>query len=134
MSSETRGLGVMGWLLLLLGVRGLAVLWEAPGGRIAATAVALLLCFAGLRDYGFATEFYRDCVGDIRDQQEAVGAWLASSTPADARIAINDAGAIAFRSRRPVLDLVGLGVVAEVAFDVRGKGAGRFVASGAVFF
>ncbi|TPW17311.1 MAG: hypothetical protein FD129_426, partial [bacterium] len=45
---------------------------------------------------------------NILDQQIRIGRWIESNTPPETRVAVNDAGAIAYFGRRPILDLVGL--------------------------
>ncbi|HMA34024.1 MAG TPA: hypothetical protein VKY74_06035, partial [Chloroflexia bacterium] len=45
---------------------------------------------------------------DIYRQQVALGHWIAAYLPADARIAINDAGAMKYYGNRYTVDLVGL--------------------------
>jgi hypothetical protein len=49
-----------------------------------------------------------DNAGNIHDQQVATGRWIHDHLPPDARVAINDAGAIAYYGERTVIDLVGL--------------------------
>lgn len=47
-------------------------------------------------------------VQNINAMQVHLGHWVARNTPATARLAVNDIGAIAFVSRRHVIDLMGL--------------------------
>jgi hypothetical protein len=44
----------------------------------------------------------------IREQQVTVGKWLEENLPPDARVAINDAGAMRYYGGHPTVDLVGL--------------------------
>ena len=55
-----------------------------------------------------AAERYAWSVQNINAMQVHLGRWLAVTTPPTATLAVNDIGAIAFFSRRPVLDLMGL--------------------------
>jgi hypothetical protein len=45
---------------------------------------------------------------DIHDHQVTMGRWIDGHLPPNARVALNDAGAIAYYGHRPVIDLVGL--------------------------
>jgi hypothetical protein len=47
-------------------------------------------------------------VQNIEAMQVPLGHWVAANTPRDARLALNDVGAIAFLSRREVVDVMGL--------------------------
>jgi hypothetical protein len=47
-------------------------------------------------------------VDNIEDMQVAMGKWISRELPRDAVLAVNDVGAIAYFSRRRVLDTVGL--------------------------
>jgi len=49
--------------------------------------------------------------------------------PPDARLGVNDAGALAYLSNRPVFDLVGLVTEGEVATGQRGKAHGTSTTS-----
>lgn len=69
---------------------------------LAATVVAAVI---GL---GPAAERYAWGVQNINAMQVHLGRWLDANTPRTATLAVNDIGAIAFFSRRPVIDLMGL--------------------------
>jgi len=45
---------------------------------------------------------------DIHDQHVNAGRWIAQNLPPGSRIAVNDAGALAYFGGRPILDLLGL--------------------------
>jgi hypothetical protein len=51
---------------------------------------------------------YGQNTSDIYFEQMSAAAWLRANTPPDAVVAINDAGALTYGSRRRTLDLVGL--------------------------
>jgi arabinofuranosyltransferase len=51
---------------------------------------------------------YAANVADINQMHVAMGQWLAANTPAEAVVASNDIGAIAYFSERRLLDIVGL--------------------------
>lgn len=54
----------------------------------------------GVDSIGWLNQFVRQC--------EQIGRWIDENTPAETRIATTAAGAIAYYSRRPTLDLLGL--------------------------
>ena len=51
---------------------------------------------------------YGWAVQNIEAMQGHVGRWVAANTPPDARLAVNDVGAIGYLSRREVVDVMGL--------------------------
>lgn len=53
--------------------------------------------------------------------QVRLGQWVAVNTPAEARIALNDIGAIAYVSRREVVDVMGLVTPAIIPYRQRGE-------------
>jgi len=55
-----------------------------------------------------AADRYAWGVQNINAMQVHLGHWVAGHVPPSARLALNDIGAIAFISRRPVIDLMGL--------------------------
>jgi hypothetical protein len=69
------------------------------------TAVWLALSLVSLVP---AASRYAWGVQNINAMQVHLGHWVAHSVPRHARLALNDIGAIAYISRRPVLDLMGL--------------------------
>jgi hypothetical protein len=68
-------------------------------------AVPLALALVALPP---AAERYAWGVQNINAMQVHLGRWLDAHTPRDSVLAVNDIGAIAFVSRRPILDLMGL--------------------------
>lgn len=61
----------------------------------------------GMQSYAKRTDFAATCKY-ISDRQVQTGRWLLNNTPKDAVIATHDIGAIAFYSRRKIVDMVGL--------------------------
>jgi hypothetical protein len=55
-----------------------------------------------------AAERYAWGVQNIEAMQVGLGRWVEASTPRGARLAVNDIGAIAYHSRREIIDLMGL--------------------------
>jgi hypothetical protein len=59
----------------------------------------------------------------IQRQQVALGRWAAENLPEDARIGVNDTGAIAYLSGRRTFDVVGLTTEGEARYWVAGAGS-----------
>jgi arabinofuranosyltransferase len=75
-----------------------------------------------------AGERYAWGVQNINAMQVHLGRWVAARLPPSARIAVNDVGAIAFFSRRPVIDLMGLITPAIIPYRREGEyGVIRYV-------
>jgi hypothetical protein len=60
-------------------------------------------------------------VQNIDAMQVELGRWIAGHTPPEARIALNDIGAIAYVSRREVVDLMGLVTPAVIPYRHGGE-------------
>jgi arabinofuranosyltransferase len=119
--------------LLPVGLLLLASAWSdiAPtrcGGRAASLALALYLAVA-LVTLAPAADRYAWGVQNINAMQVHLGRWVDAHLPRSATLAVNDIGAIAYFSRRPVIDLMGL-VTPEIRPYRRAGEAGvlRFVA------
>jgi hypothetical protein len=69
--------------------------------RVVYLTVALWLLWPASARYAWAVQ-------NINAMQVHIGHWVDLHTPKAARLAVNDIGAIAFVSRRPVIDLMGL--------------------------
>ena len=63
---------------------------------------------------------YAANVADINQMHVAMGQWLAANTPAEAVVASNDIGAIAYFSERRLLDIVGLATPEMLGYLQRG--------------
>lgn len=99
-------------LYLLAGVPG-ALAAAAPGrlgraGRVVAVLTALWFVGALVRQVPFYHRETAQGVLNVHEQQRAMGEYIHAHLPAEAVIGLNDAGAIAYFSRRRVFDAVGL--------------------------
>jgi arabinofuranosyltransferase len=75
-----------------------------------------------------AAERYAWGVQNIEAMQVRLGHWIAENTPPGARLAVNDIGAIAYVSRREVVDLMGLVTPEILPYRRQGEdGVIRFV-------
>ena len=92
-------------LAITVAVAGLAGLARWPKLRTALAAVLLVAALAAARP---AADRYAWGVQNIDAMQVRLGQWVAGHTPPDVRLALNDVGAIAYISRREVVDLMGL--------------------------
>ena len=92
--------------------------------------VLVVLSVAGLVQIGGATvtalDTYASEVKNINDLQVRTGHWIEQHSAPDARIATNDIGAIAFFSRRFILDTEGL-VTPDAIWDKRMWRIDRFL-------
>jgi hypothetical protein len=96
------------------GARKLAI-----GGYLALALIALL---PAATRYGWAVQ-------NINAMQVHLGHWVAARVPPNAKIALNDVGAIAFVSRREIFDLMGLVTPEILPYRRLGEpGVIRFVA------
>jgi arabinofuranosyltransferase len=85
------------------------VLAAAPGKAVRVKPVVLgIVLLVSLIALAPAAERYAWGVQNINAMQVHLGRWLDAHAPPSATLAVNDIGAIAFFSRRPVLDLMGL--------------------------
>jgi arabinofuranosyltransferase len=76
-----------------------------------------------------AAERYAWGVQNIEAMQVSLGHWVAGHTPGTARLAVNDIGAIAYVSRREIVDLMGLVTPEILPYRRQGEeGVIRFVA------
>jgi arabinofuranosyltransferase len=86
-----------------------AIVLAVTAGKAFRKPVVLgLVLVASLVALAPAAERYAWGVQNINAMQVHLGRWLDAHTPPSATLAVNDVGAIAFFSRRPVLDLMGL--------------------------
>lgn len=70
-------------------------------------ALALTLILGGILAPRWGKAYARS-TEEIHQQQVKLAQWVDQNLPADARILLNDAGALAFYPQRPVVDLCGL--------------------------
>jgi hypothetical protein len=93
--------------LLPLAIVVMAVgLGTAPARR--RRTLTLVWLALALWALGPAAERYAWGVQNIEAMQVSIGRWIDAHAPRTARLAVNDIGAIAFVSRREVVDLMGL--------------------------
>jgi hypothetical protein len=99
--------------LLPVALLVVAVAWTAPVGtapRWAALLSPLRMLYLAVALVALvpASERYAWGVQNINAMQVHLGHWVNAHLPRGATLAVNDIGAIAYVSRRPVLDLMGL--------------------------
>nr|PZN22018.1 MAG: hypothetical protein DIU78_16415 [Pseudomonadota bacterium] len=88
-------------------------------GPVLVAIVAVLLASklpASIADVAWASRA-------ITEQQVAFGLWANRALPKDARLGVNDAGAIAYFSERPTFDIVGLTTAGEARHWAAGSGS-----------
>jgi hypothetical protein len=78
------------------------------GGRGLAVLVAGLVVAGTAWRLPAMARLYAWNVDNVNEMHVALGWWVAEHTPPDAVLALNDIGAIAYVSERPVVDLAGL--------------------------
>lgn len=113
----------------LLGLAALGELLGAPlqrfGSRVAAFGALLpvtcAVAFARLFPVSLAD--LGQSAAAIDAQQVSLGRWARQNLPKDARLGVNDAGAIAFYSERQTFDVVGLTTRGEAQYWVAGAGS-----------
>jgi hypothetical protein len=72
---------------------------------------------------GWTLEDLGTSANAIRMQQASLGRWAAEALPKDARIGVNDTGAIAYFSNRRTFDVCGLTTPGEARYWVAGAGS-----------
>jgi len=82
-------------------------------------AGALLMKLSG----GKTLKNIADSVSGIDQQQVALGHWAKENLPEDARIGVNDTGAIAYFGDKKTFDIVGLTSPSEAKYWVAGQGS-----------
>ena len=115
---------VLGLVVCACGVAALSRM-ARPRWLVPAAAIAGLAQIGGATVGALYT--YADEVRNINDLQVRTGRWLEAHTAPDARVATNDIGAIAFFSRRFILDTEGL-VTPDAIWDKRMWRIDRFLA------
>lgn len=113
----------------LLGLAALGELVTWPLWRKKPWLALAGLAVPGLAGYGFATlapvsvADVAQSAAAITAQQVSLGRWAKDALPKDARIGVNDAGAITYFSERPTFDIVGLTTRGEARYWVGGAGS-----------
>jgi len=118
-------------LLTVVGLVGLREAWtllreQLQGGRVRLWRYRLRrlvwVCVLGnvlVLDLRQGRDYAAN-VADINQMHVAMGQWLAANTPAEAVVATNDIGAIAYFSERRLLDIVGLATPEMLGYLQRG--------------
>jgi arabinofuranosyltransferase len=83
-------------------------------------AVALVMVPIGAERYGWAVQ-------NINAMQVHLGRWVDGHVPRNARLAVNDIGAIAYFSRREIIDLMGLVTPEVIPYHRRRHGVVDFI-------
>ncbi len=107
-------------LPLAIAVAVMALIPLAGRPRLGRTAAVALLA-AGLAALPGAALRYAWAVQNIDAMQVHLGHWAVDHTPRGARLGLNDVGAIAFVSRREVIDLMGLVTPAIIPYRRDGE-------------
>jgi hypothetical protein len=106
----------------LAGVQGLTASGSGVGWRRhLRLALAAGLVAAACWTLPGAANRYAWAVQNIDAMQVHLGRWIAANTPPEARLALNDVGAIAYLSRREVVDMMGLVTPAIIAYRKEGE-------------
>lgn len=111
---------------LIMGVMCLCHLAGELAARLRRRFQAISLVLAGgvmgvfLDHYEWVKEDVAQSASGIDRQQSALGRWAKDNLPADARIGVNDTGAIAYFSDRRTFDIVGLTTPSEAPYWVAG--------------
>ena len=113
-------------LLILLGAGGtgllLGLLHDEVRRRLATVAALVSVALLVLAFVGLGARGYVDDVTVINGEMVAIANWIDEQTPAGARVAAHDIGAIGYFARRPLLDLAGL-ITPEVIPFIRDEPA-----------
>lgn len=86
-------------------------------------ALAALVVASLAQQLPLAVADLADSSRAIRAQQVSLGRWARAHLPDDARIGVNDTGAIAYFSNRQTFDIVGLTTVGEAEYWLAGRGS-----------
>jgi hypothetical protein len=111
---------------LIIGVMCLCHLAGELAARLRLRFQAISLVLAGavmgvfLDHYEWVKEDIAQSASGIDRQQSALGRWAKDNLPVDARIGVNDTGAIAYFSDRRTFDIVGLTTPSEAPYWVAG--------------
>ncbi|HXJ80063.1 MAG TPA: hypothetical protein VMS64_15430 [Candidatus Methylomirabilis sp.] len=105
-------------LAIVVAVAGLSGFARLPGLQATLAGLFLLASLAAARP---AADRYAWGVQNIDAMQVHLGWWVKAHTRPDARLALNDVGAIAYVSRREVIDLMGLITPAIIPYRRMGE-------------
>jgi hypothetical protein len=112
-------------IFLLCGSLGTAALYHAAGARLRPLVAGLAGFFVIVQLLGLPgwIDTYGMNSKNIFDQQIAMGRYIDKHLPEDARVGLNDAGAIPYYSDRPCFDIVGLGTEGQSRWYRSGPGS-----------
>jgi hypothetical protein len=114
------------WFVALAAMSdGIGMLLARLRPRLAALRLLIAGAFVGafLTHLPYAIDDVAQSADAIRRQQASLAHWAARSLPADARIGVNDTGAIAYLSGKQIFDLVGLTTRGEARHWAAGAGS-----------
>ncbi len=117
-------------LMSLLAAVALAAVWRhvwagATGRqqRWSARAAVAVLLVVGVGQLEAWSGLVAKGCAEIRGQQHAMADWIATHTPPDAGILLNDVGAITYYTQRPIFDYLGLVTNHQAEVFLEGSGA-----------
>jgi arabinofuranosyltransferase len=109
-------------LCVVVAVSALAPLaWAARLHPMWGRLACAILLAASFSPLAAGATRYAWAVQNIDAMQVSLGRWVAVETPAEARLALNDVGAIAYVSRREVIDVMGLVTPAIIPYRREGE-------------
>jgi arabinofuranosyltransferase len=109
-------------LAMVVALSALAPLVWAPRVQPAwARLACTLLLVASLAPLAAGATRYAWAVQNIEAMQVTLGRWVAAYTPPDARLALNDVGAITYLGQREVIDVMGLVTPAIIPYRRDGE-------------
>jgi len=116
-----------GWIIgiacLARVVAGVATRLDARAGAATATLVTGAVAGMFVVRLEWVLEDVAQSASGIDRQQVALGRWVKEHLPADARIGVNDTGAIAYFGDRKTFDVVGLTTPTEGRYWIAGAGS-----------
>lgn len=119
-------------LAMVVAASALAPLaWAARIPPAWARMACALLLAASLAPLAAGATRYAWAVQNIDAMQVSLGRWVAAHTPPDARLALNDVGAITYLGQRKVIDVMGLVTPAIIPYRRAGEpGVLRYLEQG----
>jgi arabinofuranosyltransferase len=109
-------------LSAVVAAAGLSI-WPIRAAVARTAIVAMLIVLVG-RQTAQGASLYATSVRNIEQLQVTLGKWMHQWLPPDARVAVNDIGAVAFFSRREIVDLEGLVSPEALAYPRAERGIG----------
>jgi hypothetical protein len=97
--------------------------WLRPRAGVLGPMVTAAFVGAFAMRFDWVLEDVAQSASGIDRQQIALGRWARANLPADARIGVNDTGAIAYFGERRTFDVVGLTTATEPRYWIAGAGS-----------